>query len=112
MSKPPSMRDVLRGWSAQIIMRIQVRQAVDYEADAVDAVEQDFTAVLYPLSAQKLQFKPEGMRAWSWFTMMTTTELRIGDVIVNEQGKEFRVKNLMPWRASGFYEYEVTDAKP
>lgn len=80
--------------------------------DAFQAVEGatsvNFQGVIQPLSAQRLQLKPEGQRAWTWLMLHASPSLTLTvDEIVNYLGIQTRVMARKDYSIYGYIEYEL-----
>ena len=67
-----------------------------------------FTGLLVPIPQQKLIVKPEGQRAWKWWTLYSSQQLEIDWLVVDRTGTKLRVMNRASWQA-GFYNYELVE---
>ncbi len=68
----------------------------------------NFHGVIQPFTPRQLYLKPEGERAWSWYTLHSdlALELQVDDV-VTYQGKPTRVMSRLNYSAYGFYIFEL-----
>jgi hypothetical protein len=67
-----------------------------------------FWGTFYPFSGRQLMLKPEGQRAWSWYTIIAEPGviLQVDDVLI-WNGVQTRVMFRGNWTLYGFYEYHV-----
>lgn len=107
----PNVADVLSEWSAPQQFQIVTKAAVDFELQETQAEGVTFPAILQPLPPQALRIKPEGQRTWKWWTMWTTTSLVLDDVIVDQEGKRYRVMSVQDWVSGGggYKQYDLTE---
>lgn len=70
--------------------------------------ETNFKGVWQPLSAQQLNMKPEGQRAWSWFQLHSCTTLVLNpDDVVKYEETQYRVMSKTDYSKYGYYEYHL-----
>jgi len=68
----------------------------------------NFRGVIQPLSERQLLLKPEGQRAWTWFTLHADTALVLGvDDVVLFKGKQTRVMARKDYVLYGYVEYSL-----
>lgn len=103
------MASTLRGWTKPSQMRVVTQTPVDFEvSEKVDAVVW-FDVFLSPMSAQKVQRKPEDLRIWKWWEGYTTTDIAPDTVVQDFNGVQFRIQEKYDWSQAGFYRYELTE---
>ena len=105
----PDMSDVLSGFSETIKFAVVSKAIVDYEVSETKSSIEYFTGVKQPLSAQKLRVKPEGQRTWRWWTMWSTKQLKLDDIIKDNCNREYRVMESSDWREAGHFVYELIE---
>jgi hypothetical protein len=68
----------------------------------------NFWATLQPFTPRMLQLKPEGQRAWSWFTLHAEPGviLKVDDV-VNYLNHQYRVMSKTNFELYGYVLYEL-----
>lgn len=68
----------------------------------------NFRGVIQPFTKRQLLLKPEGQRAWSWFTCHSdpVLTLQVDDVVL-WNGKQTRVMGRTDYALYGFVEYEL-----
>lgn len=68
----------------------------------------NFQGVIMPLTERQLLLKPEGQRAWSWFTLYAdpTLTLQVDDVVL-WKGKQTRVMSRKDYELYGYNEYHL-----
>lgn len=70
----------------------------------------NFLGNLQPFTERQLLIKPEGQRAWSWYTLFTDTTLALSlDDVIVIGAVQYRVKSLKDWSAAGYFEYQVIE---
>lgn len=68
----------------------------------------NFRGVMQPLNSRALALKPEGQRAWTWFTLHSDTTLVLNvDDVVQYAGQQLRVMARKNNVLYGFEEYEL-----
>lgn len=67
-----------------------------------------FRGVIMPLSARRIELKPEGQRAWTWLQLFSdpVLELDVDDVVLY-LGKQTRVMATTDYRLYGYVLYEL-----
>ena len=85
------------------------KEVEDYElVESGNTVE--FTGLFVPMSAQKVALKPEGQRTWRWWTLITSQELSMDDVVINKE-VEYRVFGKEDYfEHIHHYNYELAEA--
>lgn len=68
-----------------------------------------FEGSLQPLHPRELLVKPEGQRAWKWWTLFTDLELQKDWVITDIDGIKYRVMSSSDWRNAGFRQYQLIE---
>lgn len=68
----------------------------------------DFQGVIQPLNTRELQLKPEGQRAWTWFTLHAETSLVLDvDEVVTYLGKQTRIMSRQDYSLYGYILYQL-----
>lgn len=63
---------------------------------------------IQPFTPRQLLIKPEGQRAWTWFTLYADPSLVLEvDSVVTYLGTATRVESRRDWSQHGFVEYEL-----
>lgn len=67
-----------------------------------------FRGVIQPLTERQLLLRPEGQRAWTWFTLHAdpVLTLQVDDVVL-WHGKQTRVMSRKDYKLYGFIEYSL-----
>lgn len=73
-----------------------------------DSLPIEFWATLQPFTPRQLMLKPEGQRAWTWFTLHAEpgVVLKVDDV-VQYLDKQFRVMAQTDFRLYGYVLFEL-----
>lgn len=104
------MAGTLTEWEQPISLGI-VTQSVDM-GDLVETIKTvNFNAVIQPLSAERLQLKPEQVRSWQWIWIHAKTSdlnLETQDKIIYK-GTRFKVMAVKKYDDYGFREYECCE---
>jgi hypothetical protein len=68
----------------------------------------EFWGVIQPFTPRQLMMRPEGERAWSWFTLHAepAVNLKVDDVILY-LGKQYRVMAQTDFRLYGYVLYQL-----
>lgn len=97
----------LSGWEVDISLKIE-RQVIAEGDVSFETKNVKFKGVWQPLTAQKISFKPEGQRAWSWYWLHTYTDidLQVADkVIYNDV--QYKVMSKKDYGLYNYKEYEL-----
>lgn len=105
----PSMKDAFSGTSRRIKFARLRKTAVDYEVSESKAEVDWFYGNIQPLPPQRLIIKSEGQRQWKWWTIWSSAELHLDDLIKDNRGKEYRVMENSDWGQAGFFGYEAAE---
>lgn len=103
------MGEAFAEWSEATTFTLIDKTVVDHQiAETPKPVE--FDMLLVPMKAQQVDRKPEGQRAWRWWTGISEYELKIDDEVVDEDGLHFRVQEKDNYKIAGFYVYGLIEA--
>ena len=105
----PDMSEALFDWETSVLFSLVTKTVVDFEVSEAAAINVTFLGVYYPMKPTQIALKPEGQRTWQWWTMITTKQLSLDDIIVDPNSVDFRVMVKKDYSQSGFYEYELTE---
>lgn len=103
----PDVSDVLPDWFQKLTFQLVLKEQSDYETvETLTTIETQ--GVRQPMSAQKLELKPEGQRAWKWETIhcLPDVKLNVDDIIIFN-GVKYRVMQKWNWSEYGYLEYEI-----
>lgn len=106
----PDVSDVLPDWFQTLTFQLVTKSQVEYETiETLTTVTTQ--GVRQPMSAQRLEMKPEGQRAWRWETIhcLPDLQLKVDDIIVFN-GIRYRVMHRWNWAEYGYLEYEICQA--
>lgn len=68
----------------------------------------NFRGTIQPFTGRQLMLKPEGQRAWTWYTLHSDPVLKLQvDDVVLWQGKQTRVMGRKDYTLYGYVEYEL-----
>lgn len=108
----PDVSGALLNWFQPLIFVRVTTAVVRFSAKkTLDRIESQ--GVIQPFTSRQLAMKPEGERAWSWFTMHTLPGIDLvpGDefVVPNlvDGDKPYRVMGQKEWKQYGYVEFEV-----
>lgn len=107
----PVLDTTIEGFSESLQFRIIVKTVTDHEVveTSLTPVVLWFDGHVQPLHDKALLVKPEGERKWKWWTLWTDLELEVDDVIVDRNGREYRVMKDQDWSQSGFHQYQLIE---
>jgi hypothetical protein len=68
----------------------------------------NFQGIMQPFSGRQLLLRPEGERAWTWFTLHADPVLTLQvDDVVEWRGKQTRVMGRKDYQLYGYCEYQL-----
>jgi len=91
-------------------MTVQIVKRTTSDNEVVEEVveEKVIYGVLLPMKATEISVKPEGERAWRWFTYYSQENLELGwsfiDVVA---GYRYRVMKVEDYDRAGFFIYDL-----
>lgn len=105
----PNVSSAFNGWTAPVQLKLVDRKAVDFEAveSTLDVVH--FEAVMQPMPPQKVDRKPEGIRAWRWWEAWSTTKIEKDSVVQDMNGVQYRIQSVQDWGQGGYFHYDMTE---
>lgn len=108
----PNMRDALRGIGRRVTVQVIKKKVIDREAvqQATDLMRA--TIVLVPMPARKIAIKPEGQRAWKWWSGTSSVKLELGWFLKVDRdgGKLYEVMEDEDWGQARIYAYGFAEA--
>lgn len=105
----PLMLDAFQDWAERSTFKLVKKVTQDHEV-IEQTVPVEFVALFYPLKSQALSIKPEGQRAWKWWSLVTAERLSVDYVVQDAECVVYRVMSVKNWSMAGFWEYELTEA--
>lgn len=104
----PNLTIALNGWELPIEANFITQENKDGVITDISNTKR-IKGVIQPMSAETVQIKPEGQRAWAWYIVHVRPQydrLRVEQKITikNEIYKIMEVKNFLPY---GYMEYHV-----
>ncbi len=106
-SSVPNVSEALDGWFKLTSVSTIVKTVVDYQT--VETVTtKNIIAVLQPFTSRQLVIKPEGQRAWAWYTLHVkdSDDFALDDIITISSVK-YRIMQKFEWKDYGYFEYQV-----
>lgn len=105
----PNMSGTLTDWFQKITFTVITKQNIGFRIIETEE-ESEFMGVIQPLSAEKLQIKPEGQRSWKWWVCHALPSLVLStDDIIVIRGQRFRVMGKSGFQDYGFCRYELVE---
>jgi hypothetical protein len=103
----PNVGGALLNWFQPMRFGIVTTNVVGFQS--VQKVEYiDLQGVMQPLSQRRLQLKPEGQRAWSWWWLHAAPAPRLRvDFTVIYRERQYRVMSSKNYGSYGYIEYEL-----
>lgn len=103
----PDVSDAMLDWFQPLTFTSIVKTVVNFQV-VETPTNVSFLGVWQPFTARQLLLKPEGQRAWSWFTCHAQPELVLkADEVVTYLGVQYRVKEQTDYRLYGYVEYHL-----
>ena len=104
----PNMATTLNGWEQPLILKRRIQNVVD---GLLQPTYEDihFQGTWQPLSDDRLQFKPDNLRSFSWYWLhvkSSSYNLETADEVVYK-GKNYRVMAVKDYSEYGYVEYEL-----
>lgn len=104
----PSVAEAFDDWDDAVELKVSRKVNVDGEIVEQDVFDTTIRGVLQPLPQRELLVKPEGQRQWDWRLFYTEQELKLDTILVDDSGKEYRVRSASDWGAADFFVYQLT----
>lgn len=104
----PQMGDTLTGWEVPLTLVRVVQSIVEGELSTTETVY-NFLGVWQPLSAERLELKPEGQRSWEWIwihTKSSSLNLETADKVIFNN-RRYKVMAKKDYGLNSFVEYEL-----
>lgn len=104
----PFMGEVLLDWFQPLTIDLLTKTVVNSKV-VETATSIDFQGVWQPLDKKRIEMKPSGQWAWSWFLLHTdpSVSLAVDDVVIF-QSVQYRVQASSDYSKYGYLEYELT----
>ena len=103
----PDVSGALKDWFQPMTFTRIAKTTVGFES-VETPTPIAFQGVLQPFQARQLMIKPEGQRAWTWFTLHADPVLTLQvDEIVLYNGLQTRVMSRKDFSLYGYVEYEL-----
>lgn len=108
LNQLPQMNKPIEGWQIPITL-IRITQKI-VDGDKVESQENiRFLGVVQPLSPERLQFLPDGLRSWEWLLIHCkagTLNLQTQDKIIFNN-KRYKVMTTRDYSLYSYIEYEI-----
>ena len=103
----PNMRSALAGWVKPMTLEVITITTVEGEAKEVRRTVST-TGVMQPWKSRSAKMGPDGVRAWRWKTLHTTTDiaLKVEDRVIYKS-IPYRVMGTWGFEDYGFFKYEL-----
>jgi hypothetical protein len=103
----PDVSGALQDYFQPMVFEPLVKTAVGFQA-VENATPINFRGTIQPFNQRQLMLKPEGERAWTWFTLHSDPVLTLQvDDVVKYLGKQTRVMGRKNFSLYGYVEYEI-----
>lgn len=77
--------------------------------DTTDANGGYFEGSLQPMPIQRVRMMPEGERLWKYWTLWTRFQLDPDEVVIDGDGRRFRVMGISDWIGGGYRAYDLVE---
>lgn len=106
----PNVADTLANFFQLLTVRQVTKTVVNFQLSETATTVQ-FQGALMPFPAQQLRMKPEGQRAWKWKKIFTwpSVTLNPDDIVLTQDGTQYRVMNKSDFKEYGYDEYDCTE---
>lgn len=105
----PTGRSIVYGWLRPIEMVMVRKKTEDFETIEVQ-VPLKTNGVVQPFTATALAIKPEGERAWKWWSITATPDLQLkADEVITYRGSKLRIMRQLPFEANDVVQYEAVE---
>jgi hypothetical protein len=107
----PNLSRALRGWTKKTQCYIVTKSVVNHQVNPVFSAPIILDINVQPVPAQTVDKKPEGQRAWKWWSIIIKSKdfyLKADDVVVIDYVR-YKIMNASDWRRSGFTKYEAIE---
>lgn len=92
----------------QMMTFVPIRKTISGFQVVESAAPIELLGVIQPFTARQLALKPEGERAWTWYTMHAQPGIILQvDSCVEYLGKQYRVSSRMDFSLYGYMLYEL-----
>lgn len=108
----PNMNEAFWDWTTATQFQVVQKSVADYEASETPVITTTFDGVLEPIHPRALLVKPEGQRTWNWWSLWTKKSLQPGDIVVDQDNKEYRVMSINNWSNADYQQYELVQNPP
>lgn len=103
----PDVSGAMLDWFQSMVFTKVVKTTVGFQ-DVEKGTAINFRGVIQPLSARKLELKPEGQRSWTWLLLHSDRTLILNtDEVVTYLGVQTRVMARKDYSLYGYLEYEL-----
>ena len=103
----PNVSGAMQDWFQKLTFGIVTK--TDSAFQVIETAETiTFQGVIQPFSERQLLLKPEGERAWSWYSLHADPVLKLQvDDVVTWNGKQTRVMTRKSYDLYGYIEYTL-----
>lgn len=105
----PDVGNAMQNWFQPMIFGIVSKETVGFQV--IEQMQEiSFKGVWQPLSARRLQLKPEGQRSWSWYWLHADPVLNLEvDSVIIYNSVQYRVMAKKNYSLNGYIEYELIE---
>jgi hypothetical protein len=101
----PDVSGAMTDWFQPMVFE-RVTKTTEAFQEVEDGDPVNFRGVIQPFTDRQLQLKPEGQRAWTWFTIHADPSLKLDvDEVVTYLGVQTRIMSRKDYSIYGYVEY-------
>lgn len=105
----PDVSGAMQNWFQSMTFTTITKTLVNFSVVETSA-SITVPAVIQPYTIQQLQIRPEGERAFRWFTLHSDSALQLNvDDVVVYQTRKFRVMERGEYASYGYMEYHIIE---
>ncbi len=104
----PNLNNAVMAWAQQLEFVVVSKDIENFEIGE-NYVTRRVLGTKQPLKPQRLAIKPEGQRAWKWFELHISPQVKIqvDDIIRFGCGDQYRVMGKEDFSEYGYCYYEI-----
>lgn len=105
----PDVSGALQSYYQKMVFTLITKSVLNFQVVETPS-NINIHGTIQPFSARQLQLKPEGQRAWTWYTLHATaaTTLKVDDVVIY-LGTQYRIMAQTNFSLYGYMLYEMIE---
>ena len=107
----PNLQNAVRRFEQTLQVELVKKTIIDGDVaeSAQIPVPIFFEGTILPMHPRQLEVKPEGERAWKWWTLITDLVITTDTVVKDSHGTLFRVMSSTDWSDAEYRQYELVE---